>query len=152
MTVPVGASSKRRPRRCPPGLRHALEVRNPSCAIPEFIDLLRRHDVGLVIADTAGKFPYMEDLTSDFVYVRLHGDVEIYASRYSARAIDAWAERVLVWAGGGRTRASRMGAKKKTPPRKARDVYVYFDNDIKAHAPFDALALMDAIEKKLGSR
>ena len=115
-------------------LRHALEIRNPACATPEFVDLMRRHDVGSVIADTAGKFPYMEDLTSDFVYVRLHGDVEIYASRYSARAIDAWAERVLGWVGG------------------ARDVYVYFDNDIHAHAPFDALALIDAIAKKANSR
>ncbi len=117
-------------------LRHAIEVRNPSCATPEFLDLLRRHDIGLVVADTAGKFPYLEEVTSDFVYVRLHGDVEIYASGYSPRAIDEWADRVLAWAGGA----------------KARDVYVYFDNDIHAHAPFDALALMKAIATKTTSR
>ncbi|HVW27150.1 MAG TPA: DUF72 domain-containing protein [Polyangiaceae bacterium] len=115
-------------------LRHAIEIRNPSCATPEFVDLVRRHDVALVIADTAGKFPYMEEITADFVYVRLHGDVEIYASRYSPRAIDAWATRVVGWA------------------RKTRDVYVYFDNDIEAHAPFDALALIEAIAKKTRPR
>jgi uncharacterized protein YecE (DUF72 family) len=132
------ASHERRP------LRHTLEVRNPSCATAEFVDLLRRHDVGLVIADTAGKFPYMDDVTSDFVYVRLHGDVEIYSSRYSVRAIDAWAHRVLAWARGAVTGTSPFGAT-SAPARKPRDVYVYFDNDVKAHAPFDALALMDAI-------
>jgi uncharacterized protein YecE (DUF72 family) len=132
-------------------LRHALEVRNPACATPEFIDLLRRHDIGLVVADTAGKFPYLEDVTSDFVYIRLHGDVEIYASGYSPRAIDEWAERVLAWAGGARPGASRTSTTKASAV-EARDVYVYFDNDIHAHAPFDALALMDALAKKRASR
>jgi uncharacterized protein YecE (DUF72 family) len=128
-------------------LRHAVEVRSPSCATPEFIELLRRHDIGLVVADTAGKFPYMEDVTSDFVYVRLHGDSELYASGYSAPAIAEWADRVLTWAGGAKPAASRLVAA-EAAAAKPRDVYVYFDNDAKGHAPFDALALTAAISAK----
>ena len=68
-------------------LRHAMEVRHESFENEEFIALLRKYDVGLVIADTAGKWPFMEDLTSDFVYVRLHGDEELYASGYTDAAL-----------------------------------------------------------------
>jgi uncharacterized protein YecE (DUF72 family) len=103
-------------------LRHAVEVRHPSFVCAEFVQLLRRQDIGLVIADTAGLFPYMEDVTSDFVYMRLHGDEEIYKSGYSSEAIAHWASLVRKFA-------------------TARDVYVYFDNDVKVHAPFDAKAL-----------
>ena len=105
-------------------LRHALEVRHPSFMSDEFVALLRRHDIGLVVADTAGKWPRMFDVTSDFVYVRLHGDVKIYTSGYTARALEGWARRIRAW--------SRAG----------KDVYVYFDNDVKVRAPFDALDLM----------
>src|SRR5690242_18489056 len=52
-------------------LRHAVEIRHESFATEAFVSLLRKHDVGLVVADTAGKWPFMEDVTSDFVYARL---------------------------------------------------------------------------------
>ena len=58
-------------------LRHALEVRHPSFETPELVHLLRAHDVGLVCADTAGRWPMLDDVTSDFVYVRLHGADEL---------------------------------------------------------------------------
>ena len=64
-------------------LRHAMEVRHPSFATPAFVELLRRHGVALVVADTAGTFPRLDDVTADLVYVRLHGDTELYASGYS---------------------------------------------------------------------
>jgi uncharacterized protein YecE (DUF72 family) len=105
-------------------LRHAIEIRHPSFMHDDFISLLKRHDIGLVVADTAGKWPKMFHVTSDFVYVRLHGDVKIYTSGYSERALDRWARRIRSWA------------------RQGRDVYVYFDNDVKVRAPFDALNLM----------
>ena len=47
--------------------------------------------IGLVVADTAGKWPMMEDTTADFVYVRLHGDEELYVSGYTEAALLAWA-------------------------------------------------------------
>jgi uncharacterized protein YecE (DUF72 family) len=51
-------------------LRHAIEIRHASFVDDAFLDLLRRHDVGLVVADTAGKWPKLFEVTSDFVYVR----------------------------------------------------------------------------------
>jgi uncharacterized protein YecE (DUF72 family) len=105
-------------------LRHAVEIRHPSFMTGEFIALLRKHHVGLVVADTAGKWPKMFHVTSDFVYVRLHGDIKIYTSGYSEQALASWARRIRSW------------------DRDGRDVYVYFDNDVKVRAPFDALNLM----------
>ncbi|HET8699021.1 MAG TPA: DUF72 domain-containing protein [Gammaproteobacteria bacterium] len=122
-------------------LRHAIEVRHPSFVQPEFIELLRKHEIALVVADTAGKWPLLEDVTADFVYVRLHGDVKLYESGYSDRALDHWARKVRAWISGRQPRGSRTASQRAPPPRVHRDVYVYFDNDIKVHAPYDAQRL-----------
>jgi uncharacterized protein YecE (DUF72 family) len=108
-------------------LRHAVEVRHESFVSADFISLLKKHGIGLVVADTAGKWPRMFQVTADFVYVRLHGDKVIYTSGYTRRALDEWAERIRQW-------------------HRRADVYVYFDNDVKVRAPYDARALM----RKLG--
>jgi uncharacterized protein YecE (DUF72 family) len=104
-------------------LRHALEVRHASYDTPAFVAVLREHDIALVTADTAGKWPFLEDQTSDFAYVRLHGDEELYVSGYSEESLDMWARKARRWGDGGR------------------DVHVYFDNDVKVRAPFDAMSL-----------
>jgi len=122
-------------------LRHAVEIRNPACATPEFIALLRQKRVAWVIADTAGRWPYAEDVTSDFVYVRLHGDKELYASGYTQPALARWAARIARWSRGAEPSDARRVSSRPAKPRAGRDVYVYFDNDMKVHAPFDALAL-----------
>jgi uncharacterized protein YecE (DUF72 family) len=127
-------------------LRHAIEVRHDSFIDPAFVALLRRHRVALVVADTAGKWPLLEDLTSDFVYVRLHGDKELYASGYSDEALTRWAERIRTWSEGGQIADARLASPKPAPARARRDVYCYFDNDVKVHAPYDAATLM----RKLG--
>jgi uncharacterized protein YecE (DUF72 family) len=126
-------------------LRHALEVQHPSFATPELIELLRAHGVALVVADTAGRWPFLEDVTADFVYVRLHGDVELYKSGYTDAALDRWAERIRAWRDG---RKPPPSTKLVAPPRrpKRRDVYVYFDNDVKVHAPYDAMNLAAKVE------
>jgi len=108
-------------------VRHALEVRHASFVDAGLPDLLREHDVGLVVADTAGKWPLLREVTSDFAYVRLHGDTELYASGYGADALDTWAASVREWADAGA------------------DVYVYFDNDMKVRAPYDAMALSERL-------
>ena len=96
-------------------------MRDDSFRDPAFLRLLERYGVALVVADTAGRWPLLLDVTADLVYVRLHGDMELYRSGYSEAALDVWAERV---------RAGRAAG---------HDVVVYFDNDVDAHAPFDAL-------------
>ena len=115
--------------------RHAFEVRHPSYFHPEFYDLLRRRGVAFVIAETAGKWGYAEEVTAPFVYVRLHGSQVLYGSRYTPAEIDAWAERVQRFVSG----------------RPARDVYVYFDNDFAAYAPHDAVALRGSVERRLAA-
>jgi uncharacterized protein YecE (DUF72 family) len=122
-------------------LRHCLEVRHPTFVQEEFIALLREHDIALVVADTAGKWPFLEDATSDFVYVRLHGDEELYASGYSETALDMWAQKVRAWAKGGVPPHAKLAGPRLGRRASGRDVYVYFDNDAKVHAPFDAIAL-----------
>jgi len=126
-------------------VRHALEVRHASYCTAEFVQLLRAHDVGLVVADTAGRWPDLEDVTSDFVYVRLHGADELYVSGYTEAALDAWAAKVRRWAAGESPTGEHTVAPAAPRVRGGRDVYVYFDNDAKVHAPFDALALADRL-------
>ena len=113
--------------------RHAFEVRHDSYFHPEFYDVLREHGAGFVIADTAGKFGYAEEVTADFVYVRLHGSRELYVSGYTSRELEAWADRIRGWTKGFR----------------GRDVYVYFDNDAKGFAPQNAADLADRVRRKL---
>jgi uncharacterized protein YecE (DUF72 family) len=129
-------------------LRHALEIRHDSFRDRAFIDLLRKYDVALVCADTV-EWPLLMDLTSDFVYCRLHGSEELYSSGYDDDALDTWASRVVSWATGGEpVDAERVGGKGR---KRHRDVFVYFDNDAKVRAPFDAQALVAAVDKRLAS-
>lgn len=123
-------------------IQHAVEIRNQSFVDPAFIKLLRQYNAALVIADTAGKWPYREDVTADFVYVRLHGAEELYASGYKNEAIGRWAERIEAWSKGKQPEDAQLFADLKPPARKSRDVYCYFDNDIKVKAPFDARKLL----------
>ena len=110
-------------------LRHAIEIRHTSFETPEFVRILRRHGVALVIAESARNWPMMRDITADFIYMRLHGDKELYKSGYSDASLDRWAKQMRAWA------------------RKTKDIYCFFDNtDVKLRAPFDAQTLM----KKLG--
>jgi uncharacterized protein YecE (DUF72 family) len=120
-------------------LRHALEVRHASFETPAFVELLRAHDIALVCADSAGKWPMLDDVTSDFVYVRLHGAEELYVSGYDEPALDRWAEKIRCWQA-GRTPTSHRTLAAPAPVRE-REVFTYFDNDVKVRAPFDAMAL-----------
>jgi uncharacterized protein YecE (DUF72 family) len=136
-----GRAWTRTDRRRP--LRHAIEVRHRSFENGEFIDLLREHDIALVVADTAGKWPHLEDTTSDFVYVRLHGDEELYVSGYTAAALDEWERKIRAWRRGGTPARARLAGTRTATRKGGRDVFVYFDNDVKVRAPFDAMALAE---------
>ncbi len=108
-------------------LRHCIEVRHDSFATPRFFSMLKANDVALVVAETANRFPMFDETTDGFHYVRLHGATKLYQSRYTNKALAAWGERVTRW--------QKLG----------RDVYLYFDNDFKVHAPFDAARLREWI-------
>ena len=131
-------------------LRHALEVRHASFVDPAFVALLRKHRVALVVADTAGKWPLVEDVTSDFVYLRLHGDRKIYVSGYTPAALADWAARIRAWVAGGQPcGARRIDPRARVAP-EPRDVYCYFDNDVKVKAPRDARRLARLVAAKDG--
>jgi uncharacterized protein YecE (DUF72 family) len=121
-------------------IRHAVEIRHPTFMIPEFFALLRRHNIAFVVADTAGKWPFAEDLTADFVYCRLHGAEQLYVSGYSDAELDWWANRIEHWRKGKQPKDAKLVAARKHAAGK-RDVYIYFDNDAKVHAPFNARTL-----------
>lgn len=127
-------------------LRHAVEIRHPSFAQPAFIALLRRFGIALVVADTAGKWPCLEDVTAGFVYLRLHGDEQLYASGYTDAALDRWASRIRGWAAGREPADAQHAGEPLSAAKVERDVYCYFDNDIKVRAPFDA----ERLREKLG--
>ena len=128
----------------PQRLRHAVEIRHDSFRDVAFIDLLREHGVALVCADTV-EWPLLMDLTADFVYCRLHGSRELYASGYGPAALATWARRVRAWSEGREAPAAQRVAGPTRPRAAGRDVYVYFDNDAKVRAPADAAALIHAL-------
>ncbi|MBO9524209.1 MAG: DUF72 domain-containing protein [Nocardioidaceae bacterium] len=109
-------------------LRHALEPRSTTFDTDEAAALLARHRVATVLADAAGRWPAIDRDTADFRYVRLHGHTELYASGYSPAHLDAWAGRCREWDASGQ------------------DVYVYFDNDARGRAPYDAVGLIERLD------
>jgi Uncharacterized conserved protein len=125
-------------------LRHAFEIRHQSFVCREFLDLLREYGAALVVADTV-EWPLLMDLTADFVYCRLHGSEELYVSGYGDNALSEWAALIRDWrAGKDPPQAERVLP--ASPRRsKGRDVYVYFDNDVKVRAPADAASLIERL-------
>jgi uncharacterized protein YecE (DUF72 family) len=132
-------------------LRHAMEIRNDSFRNPAFIDLLRTYNIALVCADTV-EWPRLMDLSSDFVYCRLHGSEVLYTSGYDDASLNQWAARIAAWARGAEAPDGERASPKPGPKLSQRDVYVYFDNDVKVRAPRDAHSLIDKLEALLGRR
>jgi uncharacterized protein YecE (DUF72 family) len=129
-------------------LRHAVEVRHESFVDPAFIRLLRKYRVAWVVADTPRPWPLFEDVTADFIYMRLHGATELYNSRYTSDELDRWADCIAAWVQGRQPGGARLISNEPPPRRGSRDVYCYFDNTDKLHAPDNARELM----QKLGLR
>jgi uncharacterized protein YecE (DUF72 family) len=133
-------------------VRHAIEIRHESFLDPSFIELLRGHNVALVIAETARRWPMTHDITADFVYMRLHGDKELYRSGYGDKALERWARRIRAWSSGSEPEDAQKVLDKKPPSSQPRDVYCFFDNtDVKLRAPFDAQTLLGKLGLTPGS-
>jgi uncharacterized protein YecE (DUF72 family) len=127
-------------------LQYAFEVRHESFMVPEFMELLRKYKAAFVFADTAGKWPFAEDLTGDFVYARLHGSKELYASGYTPEELDRWAARIKLWTKGEQPNDARTVLSPAAKTSKKKSVHIYFDNDIKVHAPYDAIQLAERLK------
>jgi uncharacterized protein YecE (DUF72 family) len=102
--------------------RHTVEFRHPSWYDPAVLRILSEFDASLCISDHHHA-PAPWERTASWVYVRGHGPGGRYFGRYDEAELSRWAERIAAWRAEGR------------------DVYAYFDNDIKSAAPFDALEL-----------
>ncbi|HEX7099436.1 MAG TPA: DUF72 domain-containing protein [Acidimicrobiia bacterium] len=121
-------------------LRHALEIRHPSFFVEELVDIVRRHGVALAVSH-ASAWDYTEEVTADFMYIRLHGPRKLYDSRYEPDELADWADRIRRWHEGSQPDDARRITSCPLPSKRKRDVYVYFDNDGHAHAPHQALEL-----------
>jgi len=108
-------------------LRHVVEPRHESFRDPRCSALLAEHGVGLVVADTAGHYPVLDQVTTDLVYVRLHGSAQLYSGRYSDEALQSWAQRLRGWRARGAA------------------TYAFFDNDVEGAAPYDAVRLIHVL-------
>jgi uncharacterized protein YecE (DUF72 family) len=123
-------------------LRHAVEVRHETFVDPAFVAMLRHYRIAWVVADTPRPWPLFEDVTADFVYMRLHGSTELYNSRYTSEELDRWARLMRDWSEGRQPHDARLITPEPPESLPARDVYCYFDNTDKLHAPDNARELM----------
>jgi uncharacterized protein YecE (DUF72 family) len=127
-------------------VRHAIEIRNETFLDAGFIALLRQYNVALVVADTGERWPQPHDVTSDFIYLRLHGATELYQSRYSKAELQRWANRLRAWSAGDQPPDANLVMPNAEIPRVLRDVFCYFDNTDKLHAPANARQLMQMLD------
>jgi uncharacterized protein YecE (DUF72 family) len=103
-----------------PAFRYTVEARHKSFITDAFFSLLRARNMAWCISETAGRYPYHEAVTADFVYIRLHGREKLYVSSYRDDELYGIKEKIAAW---------------------GRETYVYFDNDFSGYAPRNALAL-----------
>ena len=108
----------------PEGKRCVLEARHPSWTGKEALELLENNGIAWCISDTAGRYPYIEAVTADFIYIRLHGSTTLYASDYTQDELTSWAEKIRTW---------------------NKDTFVYFDNDFMGYAPKNAQRLKELL-------
>ena len=123
-------------------LRHAMEGRHASFKAPEFVALARQHGIAIVVGDTAGRWPLIEDVTADFVYLRLHGDETVFPDGYTKAALERWALRFGVWSRGGQPDDAALVVPAASISTVPRQVFAYFDNDTKETAPLDAVSMI----------
>ncbi|MDQ8731752.1 DUF72 domain-containing protein [Bradyrhizobium sp. LHD-71] len=121
-------------------LRHVVEVRHDSFKTPAFIALLRQFNVGIVYSEHE-TYTEIADITSDFVYARLQKGDDNLVTGYPPAALDAWAERLKVWAQGGQPDDLPRVDGTDTP-RTPRDVFAYVIHEGKVRAPSAAMELI----------
>ncbi len=110
-----------------PCYRHVIEVRHPSWLNREFFRQIQDNNTAFCISDTAGRYPYGEEITADFVYIRLHGSKKLYASEYTMEELEEWAKKIVAW---------------------GRETFVYFDNDFEGYAVRNARQLKHLLGDK----
>ncbi len=127
-------------------IRHALEVRHESFAVPEFVALARQYKMAIVLAGDAA-FPCIADVTAPFVYARIMGTEERYKLGYAPKAMTQWLDRATIFAEGGVP--GDLDTVAKAPLKAAhRDVFLYVISGFKERNPAAAMAMIDALAKR----
>lgn len=111
-------------RHLDPSFKHALEIRHQSWIDPLVFKILNDRNIAFCLSDTAGKYPYHEEITADFIYIRLHGSRKLYESEYSDDELQAWGRKIREW---------------------NLQAYVYFDNDFQCFAVKNAERLKEIL-------
>lgn len=127
-------------------VRHVIEPRHESFFVEELARIARRHGVAIASSHSS-EWPYTEEITAGFVYLRLHGPRKLYSSPYDPAEMEEWAHRIRLWSRGSEPEDAARISDLKPPPRRGRDVYVYFDNDAGGHAPRQAAELISLLDR-----
>lgn len=107
----------------------AFEFRHDSWFTEETYDVLKKHNVALVIANSS-RYPYEIRTTADFSYMRFHGPETMFLGKYTEEELLEWKKEIR---------------KFSKPLRK---VYIYFNNDLEANAVENADYLVEAFKKE----
>lgn len=110
-------------------VRHTIEFRHPSWFADDTAEYLSKAGIAACFSD-AGDWPRWDRVTTDLVYLRLHGRPRTYASRYTPEALRRWAALIGSWLS------------------QQKQVYVYFDNDAECAAPDNARELQALLSGK----
>ncbi|MGZ4970125.1 MAG: DUF72 domain-containing protein [Methylobacter sp.] len=112
-----------------PEVRHSIEFRHKSWFNDQTADCLAQAEIAICLSDAA-TWPIWDRVSSNLVYIRLHGHTQTYVSSYGESELAYWAERLARWTGQGK------------------EVHVYFDNTAECAAPVNALALQTMLDKR----
>ncbi len=121
-------------------LRHAIQVRHESFAVPAFIDMCRKAGVAIVYADSP-QYPAIADVTGDFVYARLEAGEDDNPLCYPEADFPRWSAAAKSWANGGRPEGLPY-VEDKSPPATPRETFIFFIHGGKVRAPAAAQELM----------
>ncbi len=100
---------------------NVIEFRHHSWFDQEVYDLLSAFDIVMCSISAPGDLPeFIEDSTGK-IYLRMHGKDEWYSYNYSDDELTTW--------------------KKRITHSNANECYIYFNNDVNAYAPNNALKI-----------
>ena len=105
------------------GLRYAFEFRDKSWCDKNVYNLLKKYNVAWVIANSPS-YPKAEEVTANFVYIRMHGPQILFASKYTKKELSSLAQKIKKWL------------------KQDKDVFVYFNNDFQGYAIENAKELL----------
>ncbi len=126
-------------------LRHAIQVRHESFAVPEFVAMCRDAGAAIVFAHSPD-YPAIADVTGDFVYARLESGEDGNPLCYPEPELARWADAATCWASGGLPEELPY-VEGAAPPRQPRDTFVFFIHGGKVRAPAGAQALADRVRR-----